>query len=162
MAKICQAPDCDRAIFSNHFCQIHQYLRKDKKWLKTLLKRRKQGNIKPVSEKQSQKLVKYEKAKKNKEQELKKSGEWCCIFCGESFSDNDHPDWHHLAGRDGDLVFDDKYFWPAHTNCHIIIYHWGTYALLSSQAWYNSFLDRIKSIDIKLYNKELRRKERAI
>ena len=164
MPKICNADGCSRFVFSNNFCQVHQYLRTDKKWLKSLLKEHKKGNtkpkIKPVSEKQSKKLREYEKGKKEKEKQLKENNEWCCIFCGEPFKEDDHPDWHHLFGRDGDLVSDMRFIFPSHTYCHITIYHWGSYSLLSSQRWYSGFLERLKKIDVKLYNKELRKKDK--
>lgn len=162
MSKKCQYEGCDRDVFSHNFCQWHQSARTDKKWLKSLLKQRKTTNkIKPVSSKQRSKLIKYDKAKKEKEIRLKENNQWFCIFCGEYFNGDDKPDWHHTAGRDGDLVFDDKYIFPAHTYCHIIIYHWGSYDLLSSQKWYNDFLQRLKEIDIKLYNKELKKKDKT-
>ena len=44
MPKKCQAPDCDRDVFSNNYCQVHSYMRTDKKWLKSLLKQHKKGN----------------------------------------------------------------------------------------------------------------------
>lgn len=163
MAKKCQAEGCSQAVFSNNYCRMHQYLRKDKKWLKTLLKQHKKGNtkIKHVSDKQSKKLQKYEQGKREKEKQLKQDNQWRCIFCGEPFDDSTNPDWHHLMGRDGDLVFDMRYIFPAHTHCHIVIYHWGSYELLSSQRWYDGFLDRLKVIDEKLYNKEIRKRDKS-
>lgn len=46
MPKKCQALDCDRDVFSHNFCQAHQYMRKDEKWLQGLLKQYKRGNAK--------------------------------------------------------------------------------------------------------------------
>lgn len=165
MPKQCKAEGCNMDVFSHDYCKWHQSMRNDKKWLKSLEKQRKntskQPKIKQVSDKQSRKLRKYEWGKKEKEKYLKEANQWRCIFCDEPFSDDDSPDWHHILGRDGDLVSDMRYIYPAHTHCHIVIYHWGDYALLSSQRWYQGFLERLKDIDIKLYNKELRKKDKA-
>jgi hypothetical protein len=164
MAKLCI--NCGKyPVFSHDRCKYCQSSRTDKKWLQKVLKQYKKGNVKPkikqVSDKQSKKLQKYEQAKKEKEQELKQIGEWRCIFCGVPFGEDERPaGFHHLKGRDSDLVFDKKYIYPVHNYCHIIIYHWGSYALLSSQRWYKGFLERIKEIDIRIYNKEIRKGEK--
>ena len=166
MAKKCKAPDCDRDVFSHDYCLAHNYLRTDSKWLKSLLKQHKRGNTRPtirkVSEKQSKKLQQYEKAKKKKEQELKKANEWRCIFCGKYFGDDDNPDFHHLAGRIGDLIADKKYLYPAHTKCHIEDYHQATVEHIKTMFWYEEFLERIKLIDIDLWNKEKRKEDKSI
>jgi hypothetical protein len=146
MPKICQHLECNNDVFSHSFCKWHQSMRTDKKWLKSILKQHKKGNtkpkIKPISEKQSRKLKIYEQGKRDKEKQLKEDNQWRCIFCDEPFSDDTNPDY------------------PGHTHCHIVIYHWGSYELLSSQRWYKGFLERIKMISEKLYNKEIRRKEK--
>lgn len=46
MPKQCQADGCNRDVFSHNFCQAHQYMRKDEKYLKSLLKQYKKGNAK--------------------------------------------------------------------------------------------------------------------
>jgi len=161
MPKQCQEPNCNNDVFSHDYCKWHQTSRTDERWLKQSKKKQKQCFIKPIADKQRQKLKIYEHGKRDKEKQLKASSQWNCIFCGDSFHDDDRPDWHHLLGRDGDLVSDMRYIFPAHTHCHIVIYHWGSYELLSSQRWYGKFLERLKMIDVKLYNKELRRKDKS-
>lgn len=148
-------------VFSHNYCKGCQMYRTDEKWLKSLQKQPKtQSKIKPVSEKQSKKLQDYEKGKREKEKQLRASGEWNCIFCGKPFGDSPCDGWHHLLGRDGDLVSDMRYIFPAHTRCHLFIYHYGTYELLSSQRWYPEFLDRIKAISPELYEKELNKENK--
>lgn len=156
MPKQCQYDGCKNNVFSHNFCRNHQMYRTDEKWLKSLQKQPKtQSKIKPVSEKQSKKLQDYEKSKREKKSELKAENKWFCIFCGIGFKDDDSIDCHHLFGRDGDLLVDKRYLSFAHTNCHIFKYHGSSYTVLSNQIWYSGFLERIKEIDIKLYEKEL-------
>ncbi|MCK5019842.1 MAG: hypothetical protein KAS32_22475 [Candidatus Peribacteraceae bacterium] len=161
MSKKCQADGCKNDVWSNLFCKWHQYLRTDEKWLKTVSKRQKRSVIKPISDKRKERLEKYEQGKKEKEKQLKGDNQWNCIFCGEPLEDNDFIDFHHLFGRDNDIVFDMRYVFPSHTYCHIVIYHGSSYSVLSSQRWYEEFLTRIKTIDIKLYNKEIRKGEKS-
>lgn len=163
MPRICQEPNCNRAVFSHSFCQWHQSSRTDKKWLKSLLKQHKKGNtrIKPKSNKRMQEDIVYKKIKSVKEHQLKNDGQWRCIFCNIPFNEYEYPDWHHLAGRDGDLIVDPKYLWPAHTNCHIRDYHQATVEHMKRMFWYDGFLERIKNIDIDLYKKEMRKARKA-
>lgn len=163
MAKTCQHEGCNNPVFSNGYCSWHQSDRTDKKYLKSLLKKYQKGNakIKPKSEKRTQEDIIYKQVKKLKEVQLKKKGEWRCIFCNMPFSDYETPGWHHLSGRDGDLITDPKYLFPAHSNCHLRDYHQATVQHMKSMFWYEGFLERIENIDIDLYNKEMRKASKS-
>ena len=163
MPKQCQAENCDRNVFSHNYCQVHQYMRTDKKWLKNVLKQHKKGNtrIKHKSDKRTKEDIVYKKIKSDREYRLKRDGQWRCIFCNIPFVDSYTPDWHHLKGRDGDLMINPKYLYPAHTCCHIRDYHQATVDHMKSMFWYEAFLERIKEIDIDLWKKE-KRKERKV
>ena len=160
MPKQCKHPGCQRDVFSNNFCLAHQRYRTDEKWLKSLQKQGKNKSIKKVSDKQSKKLQEYEQAKREKREELIAENKWFCFFCGVAFKDDDSIDCHHLNKRTGIYISDKRYLCFAHTNCHVNIYHSGSYALLSSQIWYNSFLARLKEVSEPLYYKELKKGEK--
>lgn len=159
MPKQCIEPNCDNNQFAGGYCLFHQYKRKlaTKKRREYKYTKAKQKAIKTVSDKRKIQLKLYEQAKQEKKDELKADNKWYCIFCGVGFKDNDNPDCHHLFGRDGDLLIDKRYLSFAHSDCHIVKYHGGNYATLSSQRWYKSFMERLKEIDIELYNKELKK-----
>ena len=163
MPKQCQALGCTRDVFSHNYCKMHQSMRKDEKYLKSLLKQYKRGNakIKPKSDKRMNQDIEYRRIKKEREAEMKAKGEWRCIFCGTGFYDTEIPDWHHLKGRDGDLMVDPEYLYPAHTCCHIRDFHQATVKHMKSMFWYEGFLERIKNIDINLYNKEMRKEDKS-
>lgn len=162
MPKLCV--HCGKyPVFSNGHCKMCQKYRKDKKWLQGLLKQYKKGNakIKPRSEKRMIQEKEYRQVKKEREAELKANGNWRCIFCNVGFMDIEIPDWHHLDGRIEDKLTDGKYLYPAHTCCHITNYHQATVKHMKSMFWYSGFLERIKNIDINLYNKEMRKEDKA-
>ena len=113
------------------------------------------GNVKQVSSKQAAKLRAYKRAKKEIEQELKESGKWVCIFTGQPIPDYvtwDQIGWHHLKGRDGELICDKKFIRPYMSN------HTGENSYndtprseLRQQWWWDGFLNRIKEIDYDLW-----------
>jgi hypothetical protein len=76
-----------------------------------------------------------------------------CIFCGEKLSDED-CDPHHINGRDGDMLTDDKYLTLSHRFCHTK-YHSSTFVQLEKEVWFKVFLWRLKGIDETLYDKEI-------
>jgi len=161
--KQCSSEGCDNPIFSNDYCKWHQHMRTDKKWLKTILKQHKKGNtkIKSKSEKRIDQDLIYKLAKAERKKELIAESEYRCIFCTLPFYDTVTPDWHHLKGRDGDLFIDKRYLYPAHTKCHIEDYHQATVKHMKMMFWYEGFLNRLKDIDIDLWNKEKRKEDRS-
>ena len=169
MPKICKVDGCDNPVWSTKagYCKFHMYKARisTKKKREYKYTREKQKSlkkaIKPISDKQAKKLQLYEQGKREKEKQLKEQNQWCCIFCGQSFKEDDSIDWHHMFGRNGDLVYDMRFVFPSHTYCHISIYHGSSYDVLSSQRWYSEFLERCKEIDIKIYQKELRKRDKA-
>lgn len=157
--KQCKAEGCNSSVFSHSYCIGHQSYRKDESYLKSLLKKLKTGKIKPKSSKRIKQDVEYKEVGLELEEELKAKGGWVCIFCGIPFSDYESYEKHHLFGRDGELMTDKKFIRPSHSNCHFT-YHQSTLAKLKSMFWYEGFLERIKIIDINLYNKEKRKEWR--
>jgi hypothetical protein len=161
MAKLCK--HCGKyPVFSHDHCLGCQRFRKDKKYLKSVLKsyKKQKGTIKPISDKRKQENIKYEKAKKEKEAQLKAEGKWRCFFSDIPLKEEERPSWHHLKGRDGDLFCDPYYLVPSYDLYHVYKYHKLTVKELMLESWYEGFLQRLKEIDVKLYEKEINKREK--
>jgi len=127
MPKICQKTSCDRFVFSHGYCKVHQYLRKDDKWVKQLQKRKQAGTnsrstqsgrsvLPSVSKKQQ---IINNKIHDNKQDLIRANGQ-TCFFCGGFANDYMHifpkslfPEyvtekWNGvLSCRDHHTIFDD-------------------------------------------------------
>jgi hypothetical protein len=158
MPKQCIEPNCDNNQFGGGYCLFHQYKRKlaTKKHREYKYTQAKQKAIKIVSDKRKTQLKLYEQAKQEKISELKADNKWLCFICGVAFKENEQTDCHHIQDREESAVFDKKYLVFVHRHCHTA-YHNDTYSKFSANRWYNSFMERLKEIDIELYNKELKK-----
>jgi len=103
----------------------------------------KRTKIKPRSDKRIEQEKKYNKIKGEL---VKVKGP--CFFCGEPVK---QPDIHHLKGRDGDLIYNERYLVRVHRKCHSE-YHDDSVEDIS---WFTSFLLRLREVDRALYEKEL-------
>ena len=156
--KKCKADGCDFPVFSTGYCQRHQYLRKDKK-----AKQSRERNLKRVKRLRDKKQSTHKAIKRLQKEyndakerfiEYKKSiGEYRCVFCGRPIEGE--PDIHHLLGRDGKLLIDQKSFELAHRKCHTE-YHSQPVDKLE---WFDGYLERIKHFS-SLYEKEKLKKKK--
>ena len=71
-----------------------------------------------------------------------------CFFCGKPVRNGDD---HHLKGRDGDLLTDEKYQVHCHRQCHND-YHFRS---IWDWEWRDGFLSRLKELDESLWRKEV-------
>lgn len=112
--------------------------------------------MKKVSNKRQVEIRAYNRAKKEKEQELKSSGQWVCVFSGLPIPDHTtwkEVSWHHLKGRDGDLICDKKFIFPCIDKYHTGDEGWHNKPLsfLKELWWFYGFMSRLKKIDNDLY-----------
>ncbi|ANS04890.1 hypothetical protein [uncultured Mediterranean phage] len=113
--------------------------------------------MKQESKKQQAKKRAYKKAKAEVEKELKAQNKWVCIFTGRPIPDYitwKDIRWHHVLGRDGDLMTDKKFIRPyldenAHTGDYG--FHSKGVSELKSQYWWEGFMSRVKEIDYDLW-----------
>ena len=157
MPKICQT--CGKyPVFSKGLCKYCYLKANSLKQIKKTYKytQAKQKAIKTVSDKRKTQLKLYEQAKKEKIAELKAEGKWFCFFSGLPFPDDFIPDCHHTNKRQEGMVFDKRYMVFCYREYHTS-YHNLAYGDLSTCRWYISFMERLKEIDIELYNKELKK-----
>jgi len=143
--KYCKKPDCNNPVFGGGYCKFHQYMRGTNK-------------IRPKSKKRIKEDIVYKNVKTEKQAELEAEGKYVCVFCGEPFTCK--PDWHHVLGRDGNLMVDKKHLFPAHYTCHILKYHGSPISKLKKEPWWNRYLQWCKEFDYELYQKELRKLDR--
>ena len=78
-----------------------------------------------------------------------KPGKKYCFFCGNEI--NGAFDHHHLDGRRGDRLINQKYIVFAHRECHAD-YHDKPVSKLS---WHLDFVNRLSDIDVGLAEKEM-------
>lgn len=151
MPKKCQAPDCNRDVFSHDYCKIHQHMRKDEKWLKSLLKQYKKGNAK-IKHKSDKRIAEDKVYAKMNPANTR------CFFSNKPLDETKEK--HHLWGRSGSNYLDEKFLMWVNHKYHMD-YHHKPYDYLVKQPWYEGFLKRLKNIDINLWNKEKRKERKA-
>jgi hypothetical protein len=153
--KQCSVEGCTNPVFGKGYCKYHQYHRTDLK-VKTYIK-----NIKVVSSKRLSQLIIYSAAKIIAWDNALKTGNNRCFICNRQFNTKTIPDWHHLDGREEDLLLDQQFLRFAHRQCHEEIHNL-YYDLLKLKPWYEGYLQRLKEIDQKLYDKEYDKRFKAI
>lgn len=77
-----------------------------------------------------------------------------CFFCNLSIVGR--ADHHHLEGRDGEKLIDDRLVVPTHRECHT---KWHSLSVhrLSKEQWWNGYLMRLQALSEKEYNKTMRK-----
>ena len=110
--------------------------------------------MKQVSNKRQAALRAYDRVKAELEMELKAKGEWRCFFSGLPINDN--AVWHHVIGRENDLLTDKKFLRPVLHESHAA-YHDQPFSKLKNEWWWYGFMQRLKELDENVwYNHKLR------
>lgn len=164
----CSIKGCSNPVFGGGVCKYHQYTRHMKGG--DLFKRAKKKPVEPrspakgtpipkESKKRKEEHKYYKEVKQEIRQELEAIKAYNCFFCGQPMGTE--FGFHHLMGRDGTWYLDKKYMVPAHNDCHVFKYHSFTVEQLLKEAWYSDFLSRLKSLDPKLWEKEMKKQYKA-
>jgi hypothetical protein len=161
--KTCAKNGCNNPVFSNSFCRIHQWMRKDEKYLNSKrFKTRspvKRDKIPPKSKKRKEEHIRYlDQIKMFWFECVEKKANYC-FFCGES-SDK-MLTIHHLKGRTGHYYLDKEWWVWGHNECHVDKYTMMPYDQLKEEWWYNAFLTRLAEKSMELFNKELKRADKS-
>lgn len=159
MAKECKLPYCHNPVFSHSYCKAHQYLRQDSKKPRPLARSTKR--IQPVSDHRKAQMITYTSDKAKALEEARKSGTLRCFVCGKDIHRDIIPDIHHLDGREEDRLTDSRYQCWVHRKCHTEI-HDLPVGILLTRGWYEGYLQRLKSVDEKLYDKEYEKRYKTI
>ena len=156
--KLCK--ECNNTVFGGGYCKYHQYKRK---MLGGDLYERKPPKKRKAIPKESKKRKEEGKTYKQIKDELRTemiaNGTYNCFFCGKPMGDE--KGFHHTKGRDGSYLTDRKYLKPAHNQCHVWDYHQADIETLMQKEWYSDFLNRLKELDINLYNKEIKKQDKS-
>lgn len=150
-----------RKIFSSQRC-LYCY-RKEILYPKQLLKPKKMYKIKNYSSKRILLNDEYSRVKKDKWLELIEQGKNKCFFTDILLDPKGPiPDFHHVIGKDGSLLTDKQFIFPALFNPHRQ-YHdlKHEYKELEKVNWYFPWLERMKKEIPIIYYKEMRSIERA-
>lgn len=151
----------NRKKFSHDRC-LYCY-RKEILYPKSLLKPKKIYKIKNVSDKRVILNKEYSRIKEEKWKELIVNKQNKCFFSDITLDPKGPiPDFHHLFGRQDDLLCDRRYMFPVlfkpHRQYTDISYE---YRYLEKIDWYFTWLNRIKTELPMLYQKEMFKIERA-
>jgi len=106
--------------------------------------------MKQISDKRAVQLRHYNRIKAELEEELKARGEWVCVFSGVPLNENEPAIFHHLIGRENDLLTDKKFLRPVLHEYHTM-YHDQPFSKLKTMWWWSGFLQRVKAIDEDLW-----------
>ena len=126
------------------------------------------NNIKRVSTKRAKEELEYKKIKEEKKAYMVERKFYRCVFCNSKLDPENDDDvgWHHLDGRDGDLIKEWGNITPAHNLCHSDFHH-SSVGKLMDNSWYGHFIERIQTAADKneyfrrAYNGELRRMQKG-
>lgn len=155
----CIVKDCNNPVLAKGYCKYHQYLRnkttnKQQQYKKGISRPRIKNNALNIayrSKKRSKEETAYIKICHNLDNKAKGTSKWICYFCGKPLTPNEKPEHHHLKGRDGNLLTDEKYIVFAHHKCHVQEYH---AISVHKIYWFKDFLKRLKKDYPELYDKE--------
>ncbi len=122
------------------------------------LKRKTKTPIRPISKKMEQNNKEYIRVRENKRKWQKEKGYYKCVFCNKPLDDDkDLIDCHHMIGRDGDRLAEWKNLFFAHRNHHSEYHHEKDINRLMKTSWYPPFFERLRELNPKVYNLELKR-----
>ena len=151
---ICKIEGCNNPIWGGGVCRYHNYTRYmrggDKHERKKPAKR---------SPKRAQDERRYKDLAKEFFDEAVKNGTNICVFCGKKVTFFEGL--HHLKGRTGEYLLDKEWWRTVHNKCHVWDYHQANVEQRLAQPWWEAFLMRLKEASEELYNKELKKYEKA-
>ena len=172
MGQTCKIEGCSNPTFGGGVCKYHAYTRQmrggDKYKAKVKQNEAKEARsplkrirVPSVSKKRKNEQKYYAQHCKERTQELRdaNNGKVYCFFTGEEIKGA--VTYHHLLGRSGDYYLDKDLLVPAENDVHIW-YHSATVEQLKKTDWYAGFLERLKSVSQKAYDKESRKSQKQI
>lgn len=158
----CKISGCDNPIWGGGVCKYHNYTRYMQGGD---LHKRKSKAKDPIPRESKKRKIERKRYTEvcdllTEEIRLANDGRVYCFFSGLEIIAK-RPHYHHLQKRTGDYYTDKEWLVPALDEYHVEQYHQSTYEQRSKQPWWNGFLTRLKAKSEELYQKELRKKEKA-
>ena len=158
--KECKECGEKRYIFSHGLCEYcyrkNRVHAETSKSIHKIVSERPNKAVEPIKGKsgrtiplRTKKRISQEKSYSRIIKEMDNREDIQCIFCGGYMdSPEDH---HHLAGRIGDLLTNQKYIAHAHLVCHHMYHNYS----VDKIRWFTSFIARLGEIDRHLSFKEV-------
>lgn len=115
--------------------------------------------MRKISKKRQQQNELYKEAKANVRKKLLAEGKFVCFF-SETSLPPDFDDFHHLEGKDGEMLYKESNIRPAIWTYHYP-YHHTTVGKLLTSGWYPKFLKRIEKQYPQVFNIEMRKFDKA-
>lgn len=116
--------------------------------------------MRQISKKRQKENAQYTRVKKEIRKELIDRGEWKCFFTWEDIPEGILPSFHHLDGRDGDLMVDKDNLVPCYDGAHRA-YHDLPIDKLEKFGWWPGFMRRLKEKNKNVYNKIMARHDKG-
>jgi len=88
------------------------------------------------------------------DKKLQEDGNFRCFFTNKQLPDGGRVSHHHLLGRTGSLLMDERFVVPCYDNPHLL-YHDMSVDKLSQLSWYPVFLENLRRKSETLYQKEI-------
>lgn len=166
----CHAEGCASPIFSHGYCKYHQYIRRMKGgdlYASRPSNKRSEARSPqrrmsvPLESKTRQEEHKYYTQEcKELEQEIRalNNGNIYCFFSGKEIPGR--VSWHHTNKRTGEFYLDKRWLVPSINEYHIA-YHFTPVEKLMKEPWYSGFLKRLRKLSEALYQKEMKKFEKA-
>lgn len=155
--KTCKA--CSSPVFSHDYCLIHQWMRTDDKY-KKYKELKKSGKIARRTKERAKDEKRYMNEARAFFDDAVANKTNYCFFCGKEVKLFEGL--HHLRNRAGDMLLDKEFWVVVHNNCHVWKYHQADYDQRKKEVWWQDFLARLKEKSLELYEKELRKADKAI
>ena len=116
--------------------------------------------ISPESKTRQKEHKRYSEECKELEQELRalNGGKIYCFFSGEEITGI--VTFHHTNKRTGKFYLDKRWLVPCINEYHLA-YHFTPVEKLIKEPWYNGFLQRLRKLSEDLYQKEMKKFEKA-
>ena len=148
---------CTSALWGRGWCRFHygtEYL------LKRQPKTPSQSyQIPRNTAKRSSQVTKYHSNRKSfiqAEREAHPQEKLFCIFCDKEI--HGEPSLHHAMGRDDESILDETFWYLSHNDCHVHQFH----AMSCKDIpWWDHYMKRMKNINPLVYEKDLKRQNKA-
>lgn len=115
--------------------------------------------MRKISNRRKNEQTHYLQKRKEFIQKWKDNGWYSCLFSGEQLGSN--PDLHHINGKIGSLLTDERYFSLAKRKWHNAWHDWPIKKLME-QEWWSGFLQRVKERCPLAYDDVIRQIENRI
>lgn len=143
--KTCSVEGCISYVFGRNLCVKH-WKEKYQKPIPTTLKK-----CNKIAPKRLKQVQRYNLLIRDRDAVTHNP---TCFFCGCKITSRISH--HHIVGRDGDNLTDEKYIANACHQCHFQWHNWSV-RKLAKEYWWEEYLLRLRAMDEGEYQKTLKK-----